>query len=713
MNAGMTISVSGGNGGSGGDPGRPGEGGSGGPRGARSHNLCPKNLSAGDGTNGNAGPSGKRGPDGIRGNLLPDSIKASPITPSEFFIQAAKPAIVTPTNLAVFVGETVTVVGKRFAQGDVVLIRGYDKQLSVSCPTTLIPTSATDAVLTFVVPNIPGGIAQFQTRQTDGTLSASKGGLIVKPKIEAIYPQGRIRPGKDYFIRGTGLGFSGRIWINGEDIGPFSVVDNNTIKFKAKRPSGLAENPAGEKAKLKVVNAEGIGQGNPNHSAEVDIVFDTYRMLVFGDSVLWGGGLPEHQKFYSLAADYLSIKLGNAKVHRTIKAHHGAKIGRGDTTVKPEIPGELSTRWPTILQQVDTVSAIPDAAHVDLVIIGGGANDLPITDVMLVSSTFGLPGEIQKLRTRTKEYCYDDMVFMLQKVTNSFPNAKVIVTGYFHILSELSSLDWTEKIYLGYVEYKENLPLPISTASREKMIALSNVWVEESNKNLAAAVKFINDNGSGDPRTFFVNPDTIPANAAHAPNSFLWEPGLLGEPSDGMWKGGREAEREAHAARLKEEKGTLQSGHYISKRNSSYHPNPAGAQNYFQKMKPALDAEVKVRTIALRSSSGRYLSRTNAGAGTLVGSSVSIGALETFDLIDLGSNQVALRSNGFYVSAANGVVTANKLRIGAAETFTLENRPAQKAAFKTKDNTYLSVSGNATMTVTATAISQAGEFVVV
>ena len=56
-------------------------------------------------------------------------------------------------------------------------------------------------------------------------------------------------------------------------------------------------------------------------------------------------------------------------MYKTVKAHHGAKIGRDNTIVKPEMPGEMSSRWPTILQQVDALAGIPDAAEVDLIVM--------------------------------------------------------------------------------------------------------------------------------------------------------------------------------------------------------------------------------------------------------------------------------------------------------------------------------------------------------
>ena len=261
------------------------------------------------------------------------------------------------------------------------------------CVTTFVA----DSLLTFKVPAVPGGYALLDVQQVDSTRSSSHGTLTIRPRIDSIIPAGRIRPGEFYFLKGTGLGRSGDIWINGEGASSFETVDALTVKFKARRPFNIQNNESGETAKLKVVNAEGAGQGNPNHSAEINVVLDTYRILAFGDSVMWGGGLPEYQKFYSLAADYMSSQLERIGVYKTVEAHHGAKIGRGDSTVKDKLPGELSTRYPTILQQVDRLSTIPDAGEIDLVLVTGGPNDLPITKFTIQTT----PAQLQTRRPRS------------------------------------------------------------------------------------------------------------------------------------------------------------------------------------------------------------------------------------------------------------------------------------------------------------------------
>jgi lysophospholipase L1-like esterase len=705
LQSGLTISVDGGNFGAGGDAGRPGEGGLGGDKGDKIHKVCPSNSRT-PGVKGSSGPSGSRGVDGQKGFTQPASIRFAPITTADFNIELTKPVIVSFAPQTAYVGDPLFVNGMRFVPGDQVLMEGLDEQINVPCVTTFI----SEPLLTFTVPTVPGGYAFYEVVQSDGTHSANRGTLLIRPKIDAVVPTGKVRPGEYYFLKGSGFGRSGNIWINGEDTGTFELIDNNTIKFKARRPSNAENNPSGENVKLKVVNAEGTGQNNPNHSPEIDVVLDTYRVLVFGDSVMWGGGLHEYQKYYSLATDYVATKLNNIGVYKTIKAHHGAKIGVGNMIVKAELPGELSSRYPTITQQVDSLNGIPDAADIDLVLLDGGANDLPITDVMLKTSPSELAVKTQDLISQTHQYCFNDMVTLLQKVIAQYPKATVIVTGYYHIFSAESDLNSLSAMYLALCD-GEPLPLDPPAVTCQKLSALCNVWVTESNQNLLAAVTNINNSLSGEPRVFFVNPDTTPSNAAHAPQSLLWEPDTLGGPQDPLWETVRKPQREANKARLESEPGSWGNGYTMSKRNSSYHPNPAGALRYFEKMQPVLDLVTNAKRIALRAGSGHYLCAEGGGNSTLVADRTNLSPWETFNLIDLGNSKVALKSvNGFYVSANNGGgsnVTVTPQRVGPWETFTLVPQ-ATGFAFKTNNGQYLSATSGGGSSVVGTALAVTG-----
>ena len=143
------------------------------------------------------------------------------------------------------------------------------------------------------------------------------------------------------------------------------------------------------------------------------------------------------------------------------------------------------------------------------------------------------------------------------------------------------------------------------------------------------------------------------------------------------------------------------------KANSSYHPNPAGAQRYFQKMKPVLDLATKVTRVAIRANNGRYLCAEGGGNSILIGDRMAIGAWETFELVDLGNSQVALKSiNGLYVCAENGggsTISVNRWRIRSWETFTLISQSSGKA-FKTLNGNYLSIGSNNSVVASATQI---------
>jgi hypothetical protein len=85
--------------------------------------------------------------------------------------------------------------------------------------------------------------------------------------------------------------------------------------------------------------------------------------------------------------------------------------------------------------------------------------------------------------------------------------------------------------------------------------------------------------------------------------------------------------------------------------------------------------------VALKAANYQYVSAVGGGGGALVASSNVVGLWETFALVDRGNNQVALMtSNGQYVSAENGgggALIANRNDIGSWETFTRYVNPTQ------------------------------------
>jgi hypothetical protein len=706
---GPVHNLTGGDAGQGGAGGIGGNGGPGGSKGNASGFCANSWFDWSDRVDGQIGPQGDTGSTGLAG--VPGQQQVNPLKLFGNFDAATLsahmnlPAIVTIKSAvvgtanpaAVFSGDPVMIDGNLFSNGDNVHFEGVDGTISVASTTTFVPSSGSgpNPTLLATVPESTGGHCKVQV--VKGTTRSNIASIYIKPKILAILPTSRIRPGEWYFVKGSGFTATGAIRIDNQYVSPFERIDSTTIKFKCVRPTGLAQNAAGESATLVVVNSTGGGIHNPQISAAVPVILDTYRTLVFGDSVMWGGGLLENQKFYSLATNYLVSKLNGIGMYTTVKAHHGAPIGASNTIVKPEIPGEMSTLYPTVTQQVQSMLSIPDANEVDLVFLNGGPNDIPITSAMLETAPADTAARVALLVQEINQYSYIDLKVLLLTVCSSFPNAKIIVPGYFHIFSNQSDLNFLGAVYIAIGD-ADNLDFSVS-GTTNKLVSLCDAWIANVNVKMLNAVNDVNTTIAGDPRVHFVDPQTNPSNAAHAPNSFLWEPDMditnVGGPTDPMWTISRMSDREVHKTRLESEPAAAGKTRYsITKQNSSYHPNVAGAQNYFNKMIPTLDSFAMPVRIALQSQ-GKYVSAVGGGGASLkLENQIGPNGWELLLTEDLGNQTLSLKTNSkLYVCAEpGGSVVADRPRRGAWETFTKVATGGTKFKLQTHHGDFLDVS---------------------
>lgn len=105
-------------------------------------------------------------------------------------------------------------------------------------------------------------------------------------------------------------------------------------------------------------------------------------MLVLGDSVVWGQGLSEENKFYTKVKDEIERELsGNRKVRQLVDAHSGAVIAPKKPKCCPIAPGEVPIGTPTLFAQVDTAlskyaSFGVNRNDIDLVLPNGCINDI-------------------------------------------------------------------------------------------------------------------------------------------------------------------------------------------------------------------------------------------------------------------------------------------------------------------------------------------------
>jgi IPT/TIG domain len=318
---GFSISTDGGAGGHGGGPGAPGAGGAGGRLGARPKN-CAMSEERHDGAPGPQGQQGATGSVGPRGAAHPDAVRFVPVDEDEFQRKLTQPALVNATPARGVVGTPVTLNALRLTGDDVLLID------DAPVPMTVVA----DTLATFTVPAMRGGFRVLTVRRVDGATS-NRLSFYVLPQVTAVGDGSRIKPGSTVTVTGSGFAEGARVRVNGEDMPDAQFVNASTMTFTLQRPQTTLDNPDGEAGDLQVVLAD----GTPSNTRV--FIIDTLRILVLGDSVAWGQGLQQHEKYATIVERALAAVGGGIKSYTTILAHSGATIGVGDTTVLPALPG--------------------------------------------------------------------------------------------------------------------------------------------------------------------------------------------------------------------------------------------------------------------------------------------------------------------------------------------------------------------------------------
>jgi hypothetical protein len=184
----------------------------------------------------------------------------------------------------------------------------------------------------------------------------------------------------------------------------------------------------------------------------------------------------------------------------------------------PELDGEVNRGLPSINHQIDyAVQWYADPAQVDLVLVDGCINDLDARRLLNAANT------ADGIRDLAEQKCGPPMEALLGRLTKSFSNAHVIVTGYYPILSERTSSDLfmralARRFYTGTERMSDK-------QLRARLIATSKEWYEGSNKMLAAAAARIDTQltASGSrQRVLFAEVGFQPEYSFAAPQSRLW-----------------------------------------------------------------------------------------------------------------------------------------------------------------------------------------------
>ena len=259
-----------------------------------------------------------------------------------------------------------------------------------------------------------------------------------------------------------------------------------------------------------------------------------FNVVAIGDSIVWGQGLPDEAKFTSKTRAWLEERL-QRPVSLTVFAHSGAVIHRRPDddacTYKAVYAGEPPNLAPSIIAQAWWAAGRakkscaggpgPPAPNdqVDLVLLDGGINDVDIVHI--------LNPAYSGLAALTRKKCRTGMTSLLGDVALLFPNAKVVVTGYYPIVSEESDVSVLGPALLNVGVL--GVPSQFTAFARKyggepqlrrRLAAQSVEFHRTASESCVAAVARVNKAFARDYR--FVDPGFAPRNAIGAPESWLW-----------------------------------------------------------------------------------------------------------------------------------------------------------------------------------------------
>jgi hypothetical protein len=338
-------------------------------------------------------------------------------------------------------------------------------------------------------------------------------------------------------------------------------------------------------------------------SAVASELFETaepFDFLVVGDSLIWGQGLEEKQKFYYLTKNWLETEVfeDRREVKLRVKAHSGARLNLRPFEIealeKAEIGEdeffhrEINLSFPSSRMQLDVARAeYKNARAVDLIMLSGGITDVGVRTILTPSN------DNDELRREIIKYCNEEMFKLLAHAAAEFPNALIAVVGYYPFLSKYTP---ASRIINGALEMQEfpralkplinnRASRPLLARYRKKMIERSMIWAENSTLEFKKTVDRLNADFEC-PRAVFIESPIKAENSIGAKKPMLYDVGKKGKAQDAM-----------AAERLKVCKKTLdelreQTNLTFRARTCEIatvgHPNPQGSLAYAEAIQNAL-----------------------------------------------------------------------------------------------------------------------------
>lgn len=280
---------------------------------------------------------------------------------------------------------------------------------------------------------------------------------------------------------------------------------------------------------------------------------EDFEMLVIGDSLVGGQGLKEEYKFYTLTKNWLETEFfkGNRKVSLKIKAHSGSKIYLGDDEIKAMGEAEkdldefyhpeINFSFPSMNTQIDVAKKEYGdegirVEDVKLIMLSGGITNL---DTSYLINPFK---KNKPLRRKITKYCNEEMFRLLQYTAKTFPDALIMVIGYYPMVSKKSSSGAIYNTLLEFYEFPGlTKPLMNNILTKQffkilhtKMNKRSRIWAEGSNREFQNAVNRLNTK-YGSQKAVFVKSPITGETTFETKNTLLWRMGKKGRSEDQLY----------------------------------------------------------------------------------------------------------------------------------------------------------------------------------
>ncbi|MFM9949645.1 MAG: hypothetical protein ACKV1O_17035 [Saprospiraceae bacterium] len=478
-------------------------------------------------------------------NSLEIKIPNPPLQPGGVNVFHGGPILTHVLTPEIHHGDVVRVEGKNLLHGDIIAVDGF------VCATQMIgPSILEGRVLNL---GVRGGLRSVQiVRGTSGSQTSL---IRMLPGVTQLRtPRGQ--PGGTVLFDGTCFPENDlNATLNGEAASVrFSTATEISVSVFVPKQNPPPRNPDGEVCEI-------ILYDRGKELGRFPVILETYRIVSLGDSVMWGQGLLENQKFTELVGQSISLSpsLSNGRsVYRQDRsANSGAKILNFSNdpadfacsaspsffdVAPPGTPvnfeGEKNCGASSVSNQARQWASIPIEIRnrVSLVLVDGGINDFGVTNLFdpFLSAT-DLERRVSFCCNRMRDILLENPGTPSAQVTSVrvlFPNATIIVTGYFPVISADTNLFQLIElvISLGFVPAISVFSagvIPILEVYRSRLITISRVFVETANRTLAAAVQDTND-----PRVRFAAPVWRDENCVFASDPYLFALQFPLEPED-------------------------------------------------------------------------------------------------------------------------------------------------------------------------------------